>query len=96
MIFAATIDYAPDKARIAEIRPVHRDYQEGLRKQNKLVIAGPFADDSGGLIVYNAASQEEVESIIRNDPFYKHGVFQSWVIREWKIVKANFDLLPKE
>lgn len=96
MTFAATIDYTPDKEKITEFRPLHREYQEDLRKQSKLAIAGPFTDDSGALIVYNAASQQEVEAIIHADPFYTHGIFQSWVIREWKIVKANFDLLPKE
>jgi uncharacterized protein YciI len=96
MTFAATIDYTPDKTKIAEIRPSHRDYQEGLRQQGKLVIAGPFTDDSGGLIVYNAATKEDAEAIIRNDPFFKHGIFVSWTIREWRIIKANFDLLPKE
>ncbi len=96
MTFAATIDYTSDKARITEFRPLHREYQEELRKHAKLVIAGPFTDDSGALIVYNADSQAEVEAIIQADPFYKHGIFQSWVIREWKVVKANFDLLPKE
>jgi uncharacterized protein YciI len=96
MTFAATIEYTPDKARIAEFRPPHRDYLSGLSREGKVLMAGPFADDSGGLIVYEGATEAEVEQLIKADPFYKSGVFLSWVIRPWRIVRVNRDLLPPE
>jgi len=94
MIFAVTIVYGPDKAKIAEFRPPHRDYLRDLISKGKLVIAGPFIDDSGGFIAYEAGSEEEVEGIIKADPFFKCGVFQTWTIRPWRIVIANRELLP--
>jgi len=94
MTFAVHIDYGPDKAKIAENRPQHREYMRGLISQGKLVIAGPFTDDSGGFIVYEVPSEGDVEGIIKADPFYKCGVFQTWKIRQWKIVVANRELLP--
>ncbi len=94
MVYAAIIDYGPDIAKIAEFRPAHREYLRDLISQNKLVISGPFVDDSGGLLVYNAETEADVDAIIKSDPFYKCGVFKTWTIRPWKIVMANRELLP--
>jgi len=94
MKFAAVIDYSTDASKIAQFRPVHREYILGLKEKNKVVLAGPFTDDSGGLLVYEAETQEEAEKLIRDDPFFKEGVFVSWVLRGWKVVQANTALLP--
>ena len=56
MKFAAIIEYAQDKAKIAEIPPVHRQYLSKLRENGQLVASGPFTDDSGALIIYEAPS----------------------------------------
>ncbi len=94
MTFAVTIEYGPDKAKIDEFRPPHREYLRDLISKDKLVIAGPFLDNSGGFIVYNVDDESEVESIIKADPFYKCGVFQTWKVRPWKVVMAHRELLP--
>ena len=94
MTYTVTIEYGHDGAKIQANRPAHREYLRGLVAANKLVISGPFTDDSGALIVYNADDESEVEGIIKADPFYACGVFQTWVIRPWKIVMANPQLMP--
>jgi uncharacterized protein YciI len=94
MKFAAVIEYTPDKAKIAEFRPPHREYQKVLKQEGKVALAGPLADDSGGIIVYEAASKQDVEDWIRADPFATGGVFVSWVIHPWNLILANRDLLP--
>jgi hypothetical protein len=94
MKFAAVIEYTPDKSKIAEFRPPHREYQAGLKKEGKVALAGPLVDDSGGIIVYEAQSKEDVEQWIRADPFAKAGVFVTWVIHPWNLILANRDLLP--
>ena len=93
MTYAVFIEYGPDQRKIAEFRPAHREYLKSLLTENKLVISGPISDDSGGLLVYSADDESEVERIIHADPFYKSGVFQTWKIRPWKIVMANRELL---
>src|SRR5688572_2827088 len=65
MKFAALIEYIPDKARIAELRPTHRQYLASLKEQGKLAVSGPFTDDWGALIVYEAATREEAETLLR-------------------------------
>jgi uncharacterized protein YciI len=93
MKIAAIIDYSQDKAKIAEVRPVHRQYLAGLRERGHLVVAGPFTDDSGGLIVYEAGSPAEAEKLVRDDPFFHNGIFLRYKLRPWNPVMGNLDLL---
>ena len=94
MKFAAIIEYLQDKARIAEVRPVHRQYLASLRERGQLVASGPFTDDSGALIIYEAPSREEAEKLLQGDPFHQNGIFLRWQLRPWNPVIANRDLLP--
>lgn len=94
MKFAAIIEYIQDKAKIAEVRPVHRQYLISLKEKGQLVAAGPFTDDSGALIIYEAATREDAESFLQADPFNKAGIFVKYVIRPWNAVFANRELFP--
>jgi uncharacterized protein YciI len=94
MKFAAIIEYSQDKARVAELRPTHRQYLASLRERRQLVAAGPFTDDSGALIVYEAASADEAETLLRGDPFHKNGIFLRYQLRPWNPVMVQHDLLP--
>ena len=95
MKYAAICKYTPDTSIIAKTRPSHREYLTGLESQNKLVISGPFTDDKGGLLIYEADTADEVEKMVREDPFAIHGVFVSWEIRPWNVVFTNKNLLCK-
>ena len=94
MEFAAVIEYAQDKAKIQAVRPVHRQYLAGLRERGQLAASGPFTDDSGALIIYEAASREEAEALLRGDPFHHNGIFQQYQLRPWNPVIANRELFP--
>jgi uncharacterized protein YciI len=94
MIFAAVIEYLQDKAKVAELRPVHRQYLASLRERGQLVASGPFTDDSGALIIYEAPTREEAEKLLQGDPFHQSGIFIRWQLRPWNPVIANRDLLP--
>lgn len=94
MKFAAIIEYLQDKAKIAEVRPVHRQYLASLKEKGQLAASGPFTDDSGALIVYEATTKEEAEAFLKGDPFNQAGIFVKYVIRPWNTVIANRDLFP--
>jgi uncharacterized protein len=94
MKFAGIIEYIQDKAKIAEVRPVHRQYLASLIANGQLAATGPFTDDSGALIIYEAPSKEEAEALLKADPFNKAGVFVSYVLRPWNPVMANRELFP--
>jgi uncharacterized protein len=66
--YAAIIRYA-NHDKIQDVRPVHREYLSGLKAQGKLFASGPFTDDSGALIIYEAESENEARALIDGDPF---------------------------
>jgi hypothetical protein len=92
--FAAIIEYTQDRNLIQTIRPTHRQYLASLIQKGQLAISGPFTDDSGALIVYEAGSLEEAEQLLRGDPFCANGIFLKWVLRPWNPVMANRELFP--
>ena len=94
MKFAAIIAYSQDKAKVEAIRPVHRQYLTKLKEEGKLAIAGPFMDNYGALIVYEAETAELAETYLKGDPFHSNGIFLQWQIRPWNVVFANPGLLP--
>lgn len=94
MKYAAVIEYTRDKDKVQSIRPVHRQYLTSLRERGQLAAAGPFTDDSGALIVYEAASAEEAEKLLQGDPFHQNGIFLTYVLRPWNPVLVNRDLFP--
>jgi uncharacterized protein YciI len=94
MKFAAIIAYSQDKAKVDAIRPTHRQYLSKLKEEGKLAISGPFTDNYGALIVYEAETAEQAESYLKGDPFHVNGIFLEWKIRPWNVVICNPGLLP--
>lgn len=94
MKFAATIDYSQDKDLIEKHRPVHRQYLRSLLDSGKLFASGPFTDDSGALIIYEAETPEAAETILKGDPFHANGIFLKWTIKPWKVVMGNPSMIP--
>ena len=85
MKFATIFQYG-NHDQIADVRPRHREYLAELKEQGKLFASGPFEDDSGALIIYEAESQADAEALIEADPFREVGVFQSYQIKPWRQV----------
>lgn len=92
MKVAAIIEYSRDAALIAATRPSHREYLTRLLSEGKLACSGPFTDDSGALIVYEAEDAAAAEKLLKADPFHDAGVFLTWQLRPWRTVMANREL----
>lgn len=70
-------------------RPEHRVYLNQLVSEGRLLMAGPFEDESGGLIIFEATDEAEVQGMMDGDPFSIHGVFATVEIRPWKLVAGS-------
>ena len=70
-----------DPDRVRTVAPEHAAYWRGLGLLGYL--GGPFADSSGGLIIFEAESVETAESIIAADPFVREELLESSVVRQW-------------
>jgi uncharacterized protein YciI len=82
----ATIFTYGNQDRIAEVRPTHREYLAGFKEAGSLFASGPFEDDSGALIIYEAETEEAAREMIANDPFRQAGVFESYTMKPWRQV----------
>jgi uncharacterized protein YciI len=94
MKFAAVIEFITDKDKIQSVRPIHRQYLNSLLAKGQLAASGPFLDDWGALIIYEANSPEEALALLQGDPFHANGIFVRWTIRPWNPVLANRELFP--
>ncbi|GAA3557654.1 YciI family protein [Amycolatopsis ultiminotia] len=82
--YLVEIRYAPEK--LAEVRPRHRAYLNEHAAQGRVVVAGPLADDTGGLVLWEAEDEAALTELIDNDPYYLEGVVAQRSVREFRPV----------
>ena len=70
--------------RRMEVRPAHREYLAELKEAGKLVAAGPFADQTGALLVYDVADEAELRDILAKDPYTPANVAEVTTLAEWQ------------
>ncbi len=86
--FLGLTTFTSAEARMAH-RPAHREYLNEMVAQGKLLMAGPFADESGGLIIFEVNDEAEVDAIMAKDPFTTRDVFATTEIRPWNLVAGQ-------
>jgi uncharacterized protein YciI len=53
----------------------HAKYIQQLYDQGKLILAGPFLDNSGGMAVVSVSSEEDLREILASEPATREGIF---------------------
>lgn len=66
-------------------RPAHRARLGVLHEEGRLLMAGPLGDDSGALLIFREG-REEVEELMREDPYYSTVGVRVVSLREWRPV----------
>ncbi len=81
--FVAIVTFGDAEKRL-EARPRHRAYLQQLLAEGRLHESGPWADDSGALIIYEAADQTEAQSLLDADPYTAvDGIITDVRLLEW-------------
>lgn len=89
ILFEDALDADPDirKTHMAK----HLDFLEG--NADKIEAAGPLSDPAktgrDGLWIVEAASEQEVQQLVHEDPFWPTGLRKSYSIIKWTQVFAN-------
>jgi uncharacterized protein len=89
MKFVNLCHYIDDLNRVEELRPAHRQYMARLDSENKLWAAGPFADGTGALFIYEAVDVCAAEEIRQADPYFIGKVFASSELAAWSPALYN-------
>jgi uncharacterized protein YciI len=85
-LFAVIGEFADDQDLRLRTRPTHREYLRSLFDVGKIVMSGPWEDETGMLIVYDVADMAEAEQLLAQDPYRSAGVLANATIKEWRVV----------
>lgn len=84
-IFAVEYSYATDTTGIRdEHRPAHRQWLRSLAEEGTVLSAGAYADGTGALLLFSAGSEEELMSLLGEDPFAMAGGVSGMRATAWK------------
>lgn len=84
--FAVDTRYTDDRALLDAVRPAHRDHVRAMVDAGQVLGGGPWADDTGGFLVFKVADRAELDELLAEDPYTTEGVAVERTVREWKIV----------
>jgi uncharacterized protein len=83
-MFVLKLVFAADQTERLAARPAHRDRLAVLKAQGVVVLAGPFADESGALIVLDVPDRAAAEAVVAQDPYYSVAGVDVVQLREWR------------
>jgi len=83
-MFVLELTFAPDDAERLAARPAHRERLAALKAGGIVVLAGPFADDSGALVVLDVPDRAAAEAVVAADPYYSLGGVEVANLRLWR------------
>jgi uncharacterized protein YciI len=81
--FVREIRFKNEDRRLG-VRPAHRAYLAELLATRKLVTAGPWADDTGALHIFDVANEAELRALLAADPYTIADVCDEVSVREWQ------------
>lgn len=84
--FVALLDFTDDVDLRLQTRPSHREYLSSLLGDGKLAMSGPWADDTGAMLIYEAETLEAAQALLDADPYRAAGVLADARIKEWRVV----------
>lgn len=69
-MYVVELTFDDNPARL-QARPAHRERLTDLRERGLLRKAGPWADDSGALLIFDVDGEEELNRLLAEDPYYQ-------------------------
>jgi hypothetical protein len=82
-VWIVELKLEPTDERLAA-RPAHRNRLAKLHDDGVVRMAGPFADDSGAVIIVDAESRAAVDRLLADDPYYATDGVTLTGVREWR------------
>jgi uncharacterized protein len=71
----------------------HVEHLKQLTQDGHLLVCGPFVDDSGAILVLQAANASDIEALIQEDPFIQEKFYGSYSITEFYKADASNNYL---
>jgi uncharacterized protein len=78
----------PNAARAKELAPAHVDYLGRQMRANKVIAAGPFEGNDGAAIIFASSDWNEVQNLLKDEPFTSAGVIKISDHKMWSACQA--------
>jgi hypothetical protein len=88
--FVALLEFTDAEDLRLQTRPKHREYLRALFDEGKLAMSGPWTDDTGAMLIYEAGDLAEAQGLLDADPYRAAGVIAEARIKEWKVVLGPY------
>ena len=73
-VFAVEYVYDAESSEARDAaRPAHREWTAGLAQDGTLLASGPYGDGAGALLIFEAADEQALNSVLKQDPFAAAG-----------------------
>lgn len=79
-MFILKLKYSKPVEEVDKILESHLGYLEKYCSTNKFICCGRLNPRTGGIIICNAKDKDEIESIIKEDPFYINEIGEHEII----------------
>lgn len=63
----------------------HARFMDSLFNGGHIILAGPFVDASGAMVILASGSVEEAQTMLRNDPWALLDILVTGEVKEWMI-----------
>jgi uncharacterized protein YciI len=90
-LYVAFLHDVPGTEIPAPVVRAQRAYRRKLVRLGQLVLAGPWADHTGGLAIFRAESEAAARIILESDPCIANGL-QTYELKPWQIVHCDLTL----
>jgi uncharacterized protein len=67
--------------KYSEVRPRHREFLTALADDGVVAVAGPLVDNTGGVILLEAADETALREVLDRDPYHLEGALAERTIR---------------
>jgi uncharacterized protein YciI len=74
-----------EKAEFDQYVPAHVEYVQNLIAKGHKARSGYWGDFGGGMLLFEAESREQAQTIVENDPLVKNGCV-TYELHEWCII----------
>ena len=72
-----------------DARPAHRELMAGLRSEGKVLAGGPYADDSGAVLIFLTDDEQVAQGYVDADPYYRTPGVTVVSLKQWNAVTRH-------
>lgn len=91
-LFAIDLDYIVPIEEVEPHIPAHMDFLQRNYDQKHFLASGPKVPRTGGMIIAVGSSREDIERLIKEDPFHIHALANYQITEFVPRMKADGEL----